>query len=293
MRRRFLLVHNPIAGRRGRHLVHDVVAVLEANGASVDTLAHGVHTLGEALAAPSQPFDAVIAAGGDGTIRALAAEPKLGDLPIGVIPMGTGNVLSHEVGLPRSAGDLALLLLNGPARTFEGAQANGEPFFLMAGVGFDGEVIRRLDTPLKRAVGKAAYAAPMLRTLARPLPELDIIVDGMPHRANWLVAANARRYGGAFVIAPQAGLHRTGLVAVLLRASTRTRLLRQLLALASGRLERAPGVSMLPCRSLSVTSGAPVCSEIDGDPFGPTPLTITAGGATVRLIVPEGYSRTT
>lgn len=289
MRRRFLLVHNPIAGLDGRKLVHDVSAGLVQLGAAVTPHVGGLSELPAFLAAHAADADAVIAAGGDGTVRSLAAALAPYQLPLGVIPMGTGNVLAHEIGLPQSAVGLANLLLRGPVHTFTGALANDEPFFLMAGAGFDGEVIRRLDTPLKRRIGKAAYVAPVLRTLGVPSPQLQVRVDGADHAAQWVVVANARRYGGAFVIAPRAGLDRDGLIVMLARSGSQAGLLRQLLALGLNRLDRARGVSMLPASSVEISCAVPVASQIDGDPFTATPLTIRAGGATVSLIVPETY----
>ncbi len=289
MRRRFLLIHNPIAGLDGRRLVHDVTSGLTQLGAAVTTHTGGLPDLPDFLRTHASGADAVIAAGGDGTIRALAAALHPYGLPLGVIPMGTGNVLAHEVGLPRSAVGLVDVLLRGPARTFAGAYANDEPFFLMAGVGFDGEVIRRLDTPLKRRIGKAAYVSPVLRTLRQPLQPLQITIDGQKREAQWLVVANARRYGGAFVIAREAGLEREGLIAVVATSSSRIGLLRQLLSLGLGSFHRTSGVEMIPCTSVDVASAGNVASQIDGDPFTATPVAIRAGGISVSLIVPEAY----
>jgi diacylglycerol kinase (ATP) len=290
MRRRFLLVHNPIAGLDGRRLVHEVTAGLQHIGADVTRFDGAPRELPAVLQDRASSIDAVIAAGGDGTIRALAALLEPYGLPLGVVPMGTGNVLAHEIGLPSSAVGLADLLLRGPVHEFEGARANGEPFFLMAGVGFDGQVIGHLDTPLKRRIGKAAYVSPFIKTLRAERTTLDVEVDGARHQAQWVVAANGRRYGGAFIIAPQAGLERPGLVAVLIKNAGQLGLLRQLLALGTGRLHRASGVEMIPCTRLTVHSAGPVASQIDGDPFVATPLEISAGGARVRLIVPEAYA---
>lgn len=289
-RRRFLLVHNPIAGLDGRRLVHEVTAGLRQLGAEVTRFDGPPEELPAVLRDHAATTDAVIAAGGDGTIRALAAQLDPYGLPLGVVPMGTGNVLAHEIGLPASAVGLADLLLHGPVRTFEGGRANGEPFFLMAGVGFDGEVVSHLDTPLKRRIGKAAYLMPFLKTLRSASAMLDVDVDGTPHQAKWIVAANGRRYGGAFIIAPQAGIERPGLIAVLIKNASQFGLLRQLLALGIGRLDRARGVEMIPCMRITVRSAGPVASQIDGDPFVATPLEISAGGARVHLIVPEAYA---
>jgi len=291
MRRRFLLVHNPIAGLDGRRLVHEVEAGLVHLGAEVTRYDGAPADLPAVLRDAAGSIDAVIAAGGDGTIRALAAVLDQHNLPLGVVPMGTGNVLAHEIALPTSAVGLANVLLHGPVRRFAGARANGEPFFLMAGAGFDGEVIRRLDTPLKRRIGKAAYASPLLNTLRAPHPRLVVEVDGQPHEAQWVVVTNARRYGGAFVISPGAGLERQGLVAVLFKTPGRFALLRQLLALGVGRLQNARGVEMLPCSRVSIRCASDVFSQIDGDPFVATPLDVEAGGVHVDLIVPDAYDR--
>lgn len=290
MRRRFLLVFNPTAGLEGRSLVHEVAAGLEHLGCEVIRFDGAPEALPQLLRQTAPNLDAVIAAGGDGTVRASAALLAGYDVPLGVVPMGTGNVLAYEIGLPRSAVGLVHLLRSGPVRRIEGAHANGEPFFLMAGVGFDGAVIRELDVPLKRRVGKAAYAGPVLKVLRQPQPLLSLEIDGKPFSAQWLVVANAHRYGGPFVIARDAGLERPGLVAVVAQASNRIAQLRQLTALGLGRLHRARGVAMIPCRHVTVASAQAIASQIDGDRFVTTPLEISAGGIAVRLIVPKTYA---
>ena len=62
----------------------------------------------------SDRYDAVVAAGGDGTIRQVAAALLDAETPLGIIPVGTGNVLAHEIGLAANAHAVAHMLLNGP-----------------------------------------------------------------------------------------------------------------------------------------------------------------------------------
>ncbi len=279
MRRRFLLVHNPSAGLSGTALFDRVVSALERRGATV--------ARGDAFG--DDRCDAVIAAGGDGTIRALAASLQSAHVPLGIIPAGTGNVFATEIGLPRSPNAIADVLMGGPAVEIEGARANGTPFFLMAGAGFDGDVIRRVDLRLKQSVGKSAYVAPILASLLTAPAELRVTVDGRSLSARWAVAAHARHYGGPFVIARQAGLLKPGLLAVLFRSPNRLVALRQLLALGAGLLDRDKDVLVLSCRTMTVEAERPVPVQIDGDRFDPTPLHVEAGGPRVRVIVPPGY----
>jgi diacylglycerol kinase family enzyme len=293
MRKRFFLIANPVAGIAGSPLVEDVVRELARRGASV-THFRGVDTAaarGAARkAAESGEYDAVVAAGGDGTIRHIAAAMLGTEADLGIIPVGTGNVLAHEIGLSPTPGAIARMLCEGPAVKVACALANGEPFLLMVGIGFDARVVAALDQRLKSRVGKAAYAGPLLGAIIRPIDTLAVTVDGHRHGATWAVIANARHYGGRFVLAPRTGIQERGLQAILFKTRSRAALLGQLMSLAAGRLEpraaRGNGVEMLPCARVTVVAHHPVPIQIDGDVFGTTPVEVDAGSSEVRLIVP-------
>jgi diacylglycerol kinase family enzyme len=293
MRRRFFLITNPGAGLTGSPLLDTVANMLLGAGAEltltqpgdIDAARRQVHE-----AAGSARFDAILAAGGDGTIRQVAAALIGTNTPLGIVPVGTGNVLAHEIGLVPEARAIADTLLGGPVIQAVCARANDEPFLLMAGAGFDGRVIAALDHRLKSHVGKAAYAGPMLGALAHPVDTLTVTLDGRAHEASWAVISNVRHYGGNFVMAPYTGISERGLQAILFKARHRGELVGQLMALAMGALDersaRHGDVEMLPCLRATVTAQKPVPTQIDGDAFGSTPLEIEAGAAGLRLIVP-------
>ena len=289
MRRRFLLVSNPTAGRRRATLAERVLAELERRGAEIER-GPGAFPFANLRDRIGQN-DAVIACGGDGTLRAVGAALGAADVPVGLVPAGTANVMAHELGLPRDPAFIADLLLHAPAARLEGAEANGQAFFLMAGVGFDGAVMRGLDTALKRRIGKAAFAWPLLSTLAAPAPRLAVEIDGTAHEAASIIIARARSYAGRYVLVPRAGLHRPGLHVVLLRSQSRRARLRQLVALARGRLERDRDVMIVPAERVVVRVEMPVPVQLDGDPAGTTPLDVRTGGPRLNLIVPPAFLR--
>ena len=105
MRRRLFILHNPNAGPAARRHYHSILTLLRDAGAQaelVETSRHGDGMKVTAEAALSGRFDAIVAAGGDGTVHD-AAEGVLGSAtPLGIIPMGTANVFAREVGLPFS-----------------------------------------------------------------------------------------------------------------------------------------------------------------------------------------------
>lgn len=293
MRRRFFLVENPGAGVAGSPLVEDVVRLLAKGGATVTrTRGADIPTDQRAVrrAAESGRYDAIIAAGGDGTIRHAAVALIGTDVALGIIPVGTGNVLAHEIGLARTPTAIAAMLLEGPVAKVACAQANGEPFLLMVGAGFDARVVGALDQRLKSRVGKAAYAGPLIGAIIRPVDTLIVTVDGRRHVATWAVIANARHYGGRFVLAPRTGILERGLEAILFKTRSRAVLFGQLMSLAAGRLEprAAHGgeIEMLACSRVTVAARRPVPVQIDGDAFGTTPVEVDAGSCEVRLIVP-------
>lgn len=242
-----------------------------------------------AEAAASDDFDAIVAAGGDSTIRGTATGLIGTDLPLGIIPVGTGNVMAAELGLGRNADRIADVLINGTAIPVQGGTIDGEPFFLMAGAGFDADVVSRLSQPLKKRIGKAAYTGPVLSALAGPLPQLQIDVDGTKFDAAWVIVTNARHYGGDFVLSPTTALDRPGLRTVMLQPRTRAGLLKLMIKLATGRLEDDSDVTSVQGNQTVITANSSAPVQIDGENHGSTPVTIRPCEEAVRLIVPPEF----
>lgn len=293
MRRRFFFTTNPGAGLSGSPLADAVASALQRAGAevvrarppSIEAARAGVR---EAVA--SRRYDAIVACGGDGTVRQVAACLVGTETPLGIVPGGTANVLAHEMQLPSTPEAIGRTLTDGREAEVACARVNGEPFLLMAGVGFDARVIGALNQRFKSLVGKAAYAGPVLGAIVRPMDVLSVSVDGHAHQASWAVVTNARHYGGRFVLTPRTGVQQRGLQAVLFKARSRAVLIGQLMALAAGNLDarctNQGDVGMLPCTHVTITSPHPVPVQVDGDGFGLTPLQIDQGDAHLRLIVP-------
>ena len=297
MRRRPLIVLNSTAGVPRRRYLAAVLARLAYRGAIATVVEPGSSALVEASVRKAfQTHDVIVAAGGDGTIRRVAAAAGSSGLPIGILPMGTGNVFAHEIGLRRDPVQIADTILDGEIKTVHGAYANSEPFYLMAGAGFDARVIGALNQPLKRIFGRAAYVPAILGVLQQPVERLDVTIDDRQYAANWVIVANARHYGGRFIVAPGASIFRPGLEIVLIAAPGRVALIEQLLKLARGSLTQAAntavtvltGSKIVIARAKSLhTGGSSVPVQVDGDAFGTLPLRIDANGPQLRLIVPH------
>jgi len=289
VRSRFLILHNPHAGS-GRHdLLRQVVAALRQAGCEVTIEQAPCDRTSAALApemAASELYDAVVAAGGDGTIRSIAAAMRGTALPVGLIPLGTGNVMAQELGMPRGASQIADNLRFGGSLPVRGAVANGTPFFLMAGAGLDGEAVAALNPRVKARWGKLAYVWPTTRAVLRRAPVIEAVLDGKTFETRWIVICKAGRYAGGFRLSPDSSVFRPGLVAVFSTAETRAGLITDIFAIGAGYAKSAPHLHAVPLRHAVIRAKQAVPVQVDGECFGHLPLTITEDSQTVNLLTP-------
>src|SRR6185437_15558321 len=132
---------------------------------------------------------------------------------------------------------------------------------VMAGIGFDAEVVEHLDLALKRATGKLAYVASILGRLRDYRPCFyRAEVDGAAVSAASLVAAKAHFYGGRFVLAPAARLEEPLLQVVVFAHAGRGAALGYLTAMSLGLLQRCRSLSILPGRPVRPSSSMATCS---------------------------------
>ncbi len=196
---------------------------------------------------------AVAVAGGNGTISEAVNGLGRGAPPIGIIPLGTANVLAIEVGLPVRAGTIAATIANGEATPVTTGLVNDRRFILMAGIGLDASVVETIDLARKRRLGKMAYVWQALREgLRYPFPRFDVEIDGRRIVAPSLIVANGRHYAGSFVCAPDAGLERDRLEACAFTRFGAVNALRYGLALTSGLPARLPDVVIQPAARIAL-----------------------------------------
>ena len=291
--RRVLIIHNPTAGRHKRRRLQEVVERLEALGCAVTCRETRQRGDAEDFASSASPdaFDAVVAAGGDGTVNEVlnGLGQGTGGLALGVIPLGTANVLACEIGLdPKNPDQIARAIAFGPARHVHVAVANCRRFLLMAGAGLDAHVVAGVSVALKRRTGKLAYVVESLKqAVGYDFPKLGIRADGIDYEGSMVVACKGRFYGGPFVAAPDANLETPMLEVCILPNTGIAGMLRYGLALPMGKLSELPEVQVISARTILITGprGAPV--QGDGDIVARLPAEITVGDDTVELICPE------
>jgi diacylglycerol kinase family enzyme len=263
---------------------------------------------GEALAAGAQ---VVVAAGGDGTVRAvserLAEDQAAADLAI--VPLGTGNLLARNLAVP--IGDLDAAL----ARAFDGeprpidigwveADIDGAPlrraFAVMAGFGIDAHMIIETDDDLKSKVGWLAYVESLGRAInASELVEVELGVDGAAAErtaGHTLLIGNCGTLQGGVILLPDADPSDGELDLLLLSAESIGEWLDTLRSFVwhngirrffggESRARSADTAAHARARHVSVALSEPRVLEIDGEDLGETKgfsISIQPGAVRVR-----------
>jgi len=285
--RRLLVIYNPTAGKRRRRLFSRVLGHLKTLGCEIvlyetkgpgdaETFVHGVD---------AGMYDAIVAAGGDGTIREVVNGLAGRSIPLGIVPLGTANVLANEIGLAFNASALSeAIALGAPASVYTG-EANGHLFLMMAGIGFDARVVENTPIGLKRVAGKAAYVLSSLAALVRHRPSSYVVeIDGVDFTAAAVVIAKGHYYGGRFVIANAAQLSAPVLQVALFTKGRRRDLIRYAMALAAGQLHTLSNVRVVPAREVRINGSADERFQLDGDLAGRLPIFATVASEPLLLL---------
>ena len=243
--RRLAVVYNPIKGDTTAlraavvaELVAERTSAVKTGGAGWSDplwLETTVDDAGQGLTrhAVDEGVDLVIAAGGDGTVRAVAAGLRGSDIPLGIVPFGTGNLLARNLGIPladlRASIRVALTGLDQPIDvgiaelTRDGGAASAHAFLVMAGIGIDAAMIANTNPQLKKRVGWLAYVDGGLRSLKSRKFQIHYQLPGH-HRhsahVNSILAGNCGLLPGNIELMPDASLDDGELDIALLQPRT-------------------------------------------------------------------------
>jgi YegS/Rv2252/BmrU family lipid kinase len=222
-----------------------------------------------------QGADLVLAAGGDGTVMACATVLAGDDVPLAVLPSGTGNLLASNLDLPNDVEGALEVALRGDRRRIDVGAVGGDRFVVMSGIGFDAAMLRDADPALKARIGALAYVLSGLRQLRRRPTEFRIRLDSLPpisRVGQGVLVGNFGRLQGGLEVLPDAepddGVLSVGVLG--------TRSLSDWLRLAGrvllGRVRGSTGppLEVFSAQRVEIECDRPQPVQRDGDPAAPT-----------------------
>jgi YegS/Rv2252/BmrU family lipid kinase len=274
---RLAVIINPISGTGGRpDIARRRVAlargILEARGddAELFVTEYAGHAPQLARTAVEKQVPLVVAWGGDGTINEIASELAFRDVALGIIPSGSGNGLSRELGIPFEPQSAFQVAFDGRERTIDAGELDGRMFFNIAGLGLDARIAHEFASNGLVRRGFARYLEIAARELFSFIPDdHTIVTDGvvLKSRALIIALANGRQYGNGALIAPRARLDDGKIDVVIVSHRSPLAILFQAPMLFAGRVGDVPGVTMTTASAVEITSRRPVIYHVDGEPF--------------------------
>jgi diacylglycerol kinase family enzyme len=154
---------------------------------------------GQAKKAVEEGAELVFACGGDGTVMAVVDALAGSDVAMAVIPQGTGNLLAANLGLATDAATGVQVVLEGGRKRIDVGMADGQAFAVMAGMGFDAEMLEGTSEVAKKRIGWLAYVGGAVKHLRNRPMRVRVIVDGgppMPRRPRTVIVGNVGRLQG-------------------------------------------------------------------------------------------------
>jgi undecaprenyl-diphosphatase len=293
---RSAVVANPIKVKTGDPRHRQIQAALASAGWPaplwLETTAEDPGS-GQTRQAIQAGADVIFACGGDGTVTACASELAGGSVALAVVPSGTGNLLATNLGLPTGAAQAAAAATAGGRRRIDVGVAGERCFTVMAGMGFDAQMLRDTPETLKARIGWPAYVIAASRHLCETPMQVSISLDHAPpftRRARTVLVANVGRLQGGLRLLPGARPD-DGLLDVAVLMPPRRR---SWLPLAWSLLRHrptAPLVETFQVRHVEISCDREQPRELDGDLIEPSrTLTAAVRPAALWLCMPEPRS---
>lgn len=294
MRKNILFVINPISGGKSKkrveqliidHLDHQKYEYEMAYSNAVD------HARKLSRSAVHLGFDTVVAVGGDGTVNEVAKGIMSinANAELGIIPFGSGNGLARHLHIPLDVKKAIGVLNQNKVKVIDTATLNDEPFFNMAGVGFDAHISAMFANNKKR--GFSGYVKSVFRELNNYISqEYKLTVDGtaITEKAFMISFANSTQFGNNAHIAPLADISDGLLDLAIVKPFPIYQFPALAWRLMSGTAHRSSFVKVIKAKEIEVVREKNGAVHLDGEPkMLNGQINIKIKPLSLKVLVPE------
>ncbi len=285
------LVVNPSSKRSsGRHVGRRAAQLLQRAGVAV-TAAWGTDeaaTRTALTAAMAAKPDAVVAVGGDGLVHLALQEVSGTEVPLGIVPAGTGNDIATSFGIPSNDIAAAIaIILSGDWISVDAAKVGDRWFAGVMACGFDALANERANQ-MRRGPGTLRYVAAMLAEMKvfRPMP-FEITLDERTVAGPMMLVAvgNGPCYGGGMRVCPHADLDDGLLDVTVVNEISKAEFLRVFPRVYAGTHLQHPAVDYHRARKVQVSAPGGL-AYADGERIGPLPVSAEAIPGALRVYAP-------
>ncbi len=297
---RALIIYNPAAGQSPdlSSMLDRVANLWRDHGWQVEiaaTTAPGDATR-RAQQAAEAGYNAVVAAGGDGTANEVMNGLVGTSTALGVLPLGTVNIWAREMGLSMDMLKAAASLTESKLARIDVGMAGNRYFLLMAGIGFDAAVTATVNTQEKKRLGAIAYikqAVQIAWNFRGTRPKLKI--DGKRVRGKILMVTigNSQLYGGVVKFTAHATIDDGLLDICVIKGDGMLSAPRRLISIFARHYNRDPQVKYYRGKQIEIRGrrGKQLPIQVDGDYLGQTPMTFQIVPNSLSILVPPNADR--
>ena len=291
---RTCIILNPAArSERAKRLKSQIEAL--ADGVTIKYTEGPGDAEAKAERAVEQGYTTIVAAGGDGTINEVVNgltgfaenEGKQPDVTLGILPIGTVNVFSMELGIPSQLEKAWDVIVRGKTRTVDLARANDHRFVQLAGVGFDAQIVARTEWKSKKRLGPLSYVLTGAQIVTEKPPKIVVKTEeGKTYKGSFVLIGNGRFYGGPFPIFKEAKIDDGLLDICIFEQMNPLALVWYLQGILTGKHTTFPDVRYFKSRSVRVESEERVPVEVDGELLGFLPCEFNVTARALRVLAP-------
>ncbi|ASU36112.1 diacylglycerol/lipid kinase family protein [Mucilaginibacter xinganensis] len=280
MERKALFIINPISGGKKKDGVPELIEKhLDTNlFRPVIVFSDGVSHARQIAKEAVDKFDLIVAVGGDGTVNEVASAIVGSNTTLGIVPFGSGNGLSRFLGIPMDAQKAIETLGTGNAITIDSGKLNGQPFFNMAGMGFDAHISEVFSHTKKR--GFFSYIKTSIQEVAKYKPQTyHIEIDGKTYEreAFMLSFANSSQYGNDAHISPNASVQDGLLDVCVIKRFPLWRFVELSIRMMTKTTDSSRYVEIIKGKHINVKRNSPGPLHLDGEP--------QMGGADAEIVL--------
>jgi diacylglycerol kinase family enzyme len=248
---------------------------------------------GQARQAVEDGAEVLLACGGDGTVNACIHQVVGRPVALAVLPLGTGNLLAMNLGLPAGIAAAVAIATGAGRRQLDVGDADGRSFAVMAGMGFDARLMASTSPALKARLGWAAYVIVAFRHLRDPRMRVQIRLDDrepFTRKARAVLVANVGRLQGGIELLPEARLDSGHLEVAVLNPRTLGHWLRLVFEVVLRR-PRPARMQAFGCQRVELHCDREEPRELDGDLITPSrTMTVTIQPGALMMCVPADKS---
>lgn len=269
MERKALFIINPISGGKKKDGVPELIEkYLDTNlFKPVIVFSDGVSHARQIAKEAVDKFDLVVAVGGDGTVNEVASAIVGSNTTLGIVPFGSGNGLSRFLNIPMDTQKAIQMLGSGKAIAIDSARLNGQPFFNMAGMGFDAHISEVFSHTKKR--GFITYIKSSIKEVINYKPQnYHLEIDGKIYdrEAFMLSFANSSQYGNNAHISPQASIQDGLLDVCVIKKFPLWRFFEMGIRMMTKTTDRTKYVEIIRGKHILVKRSVPGPLHLDGEP---------------------------